>query len=188
MRQVTITRKKLRNTISIAPSLRRQHLHELVIALELDRQYPKGKAIRQLRAIEQMKKTHASIGFYMKPNQKSDLKHIEVPRDFKNWNNISKSKKIRWDTVTDPEQIEEILIDRNRQHLGQAQGTLFTTPEVLKLIGYNGYSEGSDSVLKGTVDTSHIRITPLQKTYFPTSNVRRTKIKAILKIQFQLKI
>ena len=65
-----------------------------------------------------MKKTHASIGFYMKPNQKSDLKHIEVPRDFKNWNNISKSKKIRWDTVTDPEQIEEILIDRNRQHLG----------------------------------------------------------------------
>ena len=64
-----------------------------------------------------MKKTHASIGFYMKPNQKLGLKHIEVPRDFRDWNNIPKSKKIKWDTVTDPEKIEELLIDRNRQHL-----------------------------------------------------------------------
>ena len=46
LRQVTITRKKLRSTISIAPSLRRQYLHDLAIALELDGKHPKGKAIR----------------------------------------------------------------------------------------------------------------------------------------------
>ena len=39
----------------------------------------------------------------MKPDQKSGLKHIEVPKDFNNWNNIPKSKKIQWDIVTDPE-------------------------------------------------------------------------------------
>ena len=83
--------QKLRETISIATSLRRQHFHKLDIALELDGKYPKGKSIRQLRAIEQMKKTHASIGLYMKPNQKSVLKHIKVPKDFNNWNNIPKS-------------------------------------------------------------------------------------------------
>ena len=54
----------------------------------------------------------------MKPNQKSGLKHIEVPRDFRDWNNIPKSKNITWETVTDPEKIEEILIDRNSQHFG----------------------------------------------------------------------
>ena len=53
LRQVSITRKKLRDVILIAPSLRRQHLYELIIALELDGKYPKGKVIRQLRAIEQ---------------------------------------------------------------------------------------------------------------------------------------
>ena len=46
LRQVTITRKKLRNTISIAPSLHRQYLHDLAIALELDGKHPQGKAIR----------------------------------------------------------------------------------------------------------------------------------------------
>ena len=119
-----------------------------------------------------MKKTHASIVFYIKLNQTSGLKHFEVPRDFRDWNNIPKSKKIKRDTITDPEKIEEILIDRNRQHLGQAQGTLFASPEVLKLVGHDGCSEGADSVLKGTADTSHMKITPLQQIYFLTSNIR----------------
>ena len=44
--KVSITRKKLRETVSIAPSLQRQYLHELAIALELDRKNPKLKAIR----------------------------------------------------------------------------------------------------------------------------------------------
>ena len=43
--QVTVTRKKLRDTIIIEPSLRRQHLQELTIALKIDGKYPKGKAI-----------------------------------------------------------------------------------------------------------------------------------------------
>ena len=110
-------------------------------ALELDGKYPKGKAIRQLRTIEQIKETHASISFYMKPNQKSGLKHIDVPKDFNNWNNIPKSKNIQWNIVTGQEKIEDILIDRNRQHLGQK------TSKVLQLIGHDRYSVGADSIL-----------------------------------------
>ena len=93
--------KKLRDIILIAPSLQRQHLHEPAISLELDGKYLKEKAIWQLRAIEQMKTTHASICFQMKPNLKSGLKHIEVPKDFTDWNNILKSKTIQWDIVID---------------------------------------------------------------------------------------
>ena len=51
---------------------------------------------------------------------------------------------IQWETITDPEQIEEILIIRNRQHLGQAQGTLFITPEVIQLIGTDDCSKGAE--------------------------------------------
>ena len=53
--QVSITRKKLRDTISIAPSLQKQHLQKLAIALELDGKYPNGKTIQQLLATKQMK-------------------------------------------------------------------------------------------------------------------------------------
>ena len=107
----------------------------------------------------------------MKPNQKSGLKNIEVPRDFRDWNNIPKSKNIIWETVTDPEKIEEILIDRNSQHLGQAQGTLFTTPEVIKLIGHDGCSEGADAVLQGTACLLYTSPSPrdLQGSRMPSS-------------------
>lgn len=50
-------------------------------------------------------------------------------KDFTDWNNIPKSKTIQWKIVTDPDKIEDIPTNRNRQHLGRAQGTLFTTPE-----------------------------------------------------------
>ena len=118
--QVLITRKKLRETISIAPTLQRHSLHELAIAIELDEKNPKGKAIPQLRAIEQMKENHSSISLHMKPNLKSGLKHIEVPKDFNIWNIIPTSKTIQWDIVIDPETMEDILINRNRQHLAPA--------------------------------------------------------------------
>ena len=78
-------------------------MHELASSLKLDGKHPNGKAIRQLRVIEQMKEIHVSISFYMESNQKSGLKHIEVPKDFKNWNNIPKSKKIQWEIVNNPE-------------------------------------------------------------------------------------
>ena len=118
--QVSITRKKLRETISIAPTLRRHYLHELAIAIESDEKNSKGKVILQLRAIAQMKENHASISLHIKSNLKSGLKHIEVPKDFNNWNNIPISKTIQWDIVIDSETIEDILINRNRQHLDQA--------------------------------------------------------------------
>ena len=50
----------------------------------------------------------------MKPNLKSRLKHIEVPKALNDWNRIPKSKTIQWDTITNPERIEKILISRNR--------------------------------------------------------------------------
>ena len=65
-------------------------------------------------AIEHKKKTHSSISFHMKPNLKSRLKHIYVPKDFTYWNNIPKSKTIQWETITDPDKIEKILISKNR--------------------------------------------------------------------------
>ena len=84
-------------------------------------------------AIEQTKKTHASINFHMKPRLNSGLKHIEVLKNFIDWNNIPKFKTIQLGTIIDPEPIKEKLISRNMLYLGQAQGTLLSTPEVIQL-------------------------------------------------------
>ena len=119
MTYVTVTRKKLWDTIAITSSLRRQYVQELAKVLENDGKYPKGKLIRQLMAIEKMRKTHVSISFNMRPILKSRLKHIEVHKDFTDWNNTPKFKTRQWDTIIDLERIEGKSISRNRQYLGQ---------------------------------------------------------------------
>ena len=44
------------------------------------------------------------------------------------------SKKITdWKVLADPEAIEDVLIEWNRVHLGQAEGTLFTKSEIVKV-------------------------------------------------------
>ena len=53
MKQVKVTRKKSRKTISIVPLLRKQQLQELSIALEIDGKYSKDKEIQHLMTIEQ---------------------------------------------------------------------------------------------------------------------------------------
>ena len=47
-----LARKKLRETIGNSQNIRRQHLSDLVLVLELDGDYTKGKAIKQLITIE----------------------------------------------------------------------------------------------------------------------------------------
>ena len=103
--------------------------------------------------IEQMKKTRASISFHMKPDLKFGLKHIDVPKDFIDYNNIPRSKAIQYKLFTDPERIEEILISSKRQHLQQDQGTLFTISEVIKCTGIDGSFESTDFILQGNADT-----------------------------------
>ena len=71
------------------------------------------------------------------------------------------------------------MISRNRQHLGQDQGTLFITFEVVQLINTDGCSKCIESLLHGNADTSDIKLTPLQRVYFQTYHLRKIKGKTI---------
>jgi hypothetical protein len=56
-----------------------------------------------------------------------------------------------WKRVTDPTVVEDKLLTRNKQHFSQAQGTLFTRPEMQDHIKYEGVSQAVDILLQGTV-------------------------------------
>jgi hypothetical protein len=53
--------------------------------------------------------------------------------------------------VTDPTAVEDKLLTRNKQHFSQAQGTLFTRPEMQDHFKYEGVSQAVDILLQGTV-------------------------------------
>jgi hypothetical protein len=58
--------------------------------------------------------------------------------------------------VSDPRHIETHLLARNIKHFGEADGTLFTRPEITKLFHYEGTSSYFNMLLKGDYNVENI--------------------------------
>ena len=127
-----------------------QHLSDLALFPELNGDYTKEKAIKQLITIEYQRRLHSTIKNYFNLNNKSTQLTIDVPTNAKFWNNIPKGFSIQLKTESDPQVIEKLLIKRNIHHLSQAEGTLITTNKIQSIIGKDGCSPGADDILLGT--------------------------------------
>ena len=91
-----MARKKLRETIANSTNLRRQHLSDLALALELNGDFTKqGKEIQQLITIEYQRQLHSTIKHNFDPTIQSTLSTIDVPLNAKDWNNIPKDESIQ---------------------------------------------------------------------------------------------
>ena len=163
---VRVTRKKLKETIEIGPSLRVSQLYDRLLALELDGKHKQDKAIKQLLAIEKMIITYASIRFYMKSNNTSTLKSVQIPAYPMHLNDIQSKNIIDWKVLTYPEVIEDILLEQNKVHLGQAKEILFTKSEIVKCIGKNGCVKGTDDILNGRNTYQYLQLIASQNQYF----------------------
>ena len=51
--------------------------------------------------------------------------------------------------VTDPTEVEQLLIKRNIKHFGQSQGTPFTTAPIIEHLGYRGNSPQVTKIING---------------------------------------
>jgi hypothetical protein len=73
------------------------------------------------------------------PSQRSGLSTLEIPdKDANGLPTDNPGKAVTWKTLANPTEIEEKLLDRNIAHFGQANGTLFASPEFQKAFGYSG--------------------------------------------------
>ena len=57
-----------------------------------------------------------------------------------------------WETITVPEDIESLLIQRNQKHFGQAAGTPFTQPPLQADVGYKADGYAAELILNGQID------------------------------------
>ena len=110
----------------------------------------------QDHSIEYQKSIHSYIKHNFNPTIKSSLSKLQILIDNEDWNNIPKEKAVKWKTITDSNEIEKVLIQRNIAHLSQAKGTLFTTTPLVKIIGKDGCSPGSDFILNGSFEPPKI--------------------------------
>ena len=137
-----------------AATLRMTYLEEQAMYLETNND-PKSAEIRKriLRA-EEMKRTFKKLRSYLRPNQHNSLSHVMIPSD-----GLPPKESKEWQRVSDPEEIETNILEKNTKHFGQANGTPFTKGELGK-IPFSGTGPLADSILEGTAH-SNDRVTQL---------------------------
>jgi hypothetical protein len=91
------------------------------------------------------------------PYNRSGLCTLEVPLyDAQGNATNDPDEAVSWKRVCDPRQIEECLLARNIKHFGQAEGSLFTRPDIRKLFKYEGISDNVNKLLKGDCNVERI--------------------------------
>ncbi len=119
----------------------------------------KAKIIQRIIRAESQQKVYQKINYLKRQgNNNLGLSSIKIPRHV----SITDTEKIKklpdtteeWETITVPEEIERMLLQRNQNHFSQAHGTPFTTDPLQATVGYkaNGYSV--DLILSGSYEES----------------------------------
>ena len=74
--------------------------------------------------------------------------------------------------IDDPDIIKRLMIERNAQHLNQAEGYPFTMEPLAILIDKDSFTSFSEEILKGTANFFTLNLTPTTETYLkkPTTS------------------
>jgi hypothetical protein len=101
----------------------------------------------------EVRKTFSQLKVQLKSSRSNGITYIEVPDLDADGNSTDNpDRAATWRKVTDPVEMEDILLERNMSHFGQAQGTPFTVAPIVDAIGYDG--EGSlEEMIKQSDDT-----------------------------------
>mgnify|MGYP000270317267 CR=1 FL=1 len=111
---------------------------------------PKAAKIpKRILKAEEMKRMFQKLQSYLSPNQHSSLSHVMVPTDGRPPKQATERKP-----VSDTEEVETTILEKNQKHFGQGQGTPFTKGR-LGNIPFNGTGPIADSILNGTERSSN---------------------------------
>jgi hypothetical protein len=95
---------------------------------------------------EARRKMYDNINNFYKDQDRSGIKRILVPL-----NDPKDSKDIIWGEITDPKEVERRLIQRNKEHFQQANGTPFTESPLLDIFGQAGTNQAAEDLYNGII-------------------------------------
>jgi hypothetical protein len=142
--QLKLCRESHKHAMENAKSLRRSFLIERAEIARLNGNITAEAAILQLLNIEETVNTYKSLRRIMNPSEyRAGLSTIKVPQTDGTFK-----------TIVDPKEIEERLLNRNKQHYGQAEHTELASESLRDLMGTCGTTQFCDEVLRGEADMS----------------------------------
>jgi hypothetical protein len=172
-----ISKQQLRHSINIKKQLlvnhqllRRQHLDELKKQQSLQGKKTEAEIIGKIATKEMRKADWVKLRSIFNPKPKSGVSNIEIPDKDDNDNpTTDPDKAITWKRISDPKQVETSILNRNIQHFGQANGTLFTRTAITDLFDYDGTSPQVIDLLQGKMDINTIPTTTESAPYVITN-------------------
>ena len=97
---------------------------------------------------------YSSIKIFKTKNSQSNITYIDIPKDLSmDWNEIpNKFPQEELKRIEDTVMIEQCIIERNRRHLNQTKGILYTIETLQSLLGLDSRTSFGNSVMEGNAD------------------------------------
>ena len=88
----------------------------------------------------------------LKDNYDSQITHLQVPAD----RTVQPKECTEWLTIDTPKEVEDYLIERNKDHFGQANATFPTTKQFKEHVDWAASTYEADLILNGQYDDSEL--------------------------------
>ncbi|KAI2497109.1 hypothetical protein MHU86_17370 [Fragilaria crotonensis] len=109
-----------------------------------------AQRLRRLQKAEDIKAVTNKLRNVRGKNHSSGVVRLEIPLH----SGDDPKACTQWQQIEVPTEIVRLLQERNRLHFGQAHGTPFTVSPLADLLGYTGFGEAQQQLLRGTFDTT----------------------------------
>lgn len=137
------------------------------------------KTILNIQKIDQVIAMWRKIKYLTVTSTRINLKTIDILTDTSvQWNDIKSTKNIHFKIIDDPILIDQLIADRNANHLNQVDGTLFTIESFLSLVGKDTFTTFSQELLDGTADLSQLKLSPTPQLYMQNLKQKNTIVKS----------
>lgn len=152
---------KLRDVRKAAKAHREEYLEQKAAMYAALEEQGKSKIIRRLLRAEAQHRVYNKIRqLRAANNNKEGLTSLKIPKNVP----LTDTDAIKvlpdtpdhWETINVPETIEQLLLQRNRHHFSQAEGTPFTVPPLRAEIGYKADGFATDMILEGRYKPQNI--------------------------------
>lgn len=152
--------RQLRNARHQASLLREQYLDDKAKMYAHMEEHGKARIVQRLKQAEAIHRTYQKLqAIRRRDGSAGGISSLRVPIDPNVDPKQCPPSAAHWRTERAPEEIERLLLDRNRAHFGQAAGTPLTAQGIATQLPYNGDGPAADLILAGEFDASDLDAT-----------------------------
>lgn len=92
-----------------------------------------AKTTKRIANLEESRQTYGTLRGVYNPEERTGISTLDIPKEV-----APNGDVLSWQRITDPEDVEKRILDRNVGHFGQSQGTTYTIEPMVSALGYNG--------------------------------------------------